>query len=358
VLPLVLSGAGKCSIFLGANEPVTFEGHLIRVRLNAELASPDFYYYYFSSPTGRQAIESIVEQVAAAGIRGSDLAKLSVPYPPLRDQQAIAAVLRTIDEKIELNRRMNETLEAIAQALFKSWFVDFDPVRAKADGRQPAGMDAATAALFPDTFEDSPMGEIPWGWQVGCLADVCDIVMGQSPPGQSYNEAGDGLPFYQGTRDFGWRFPSRRVYCTAPTRIAAQADVLLSVRAPVGSINVAGEQCAIGRGVAALRPERQCWGFVYYLLRATQDGWHKFEAEGTVFGSASKTDVHRFQALVPEIELRTRFSELVAPIDDMIRTLDEQSSTLAALRDALLPKLLSGELRVRDVEQSVQECLV
>ncbi len=172
---LVLSGAGKCSVFLGASEPVTYEGHIIRARLDKSTADPLFYYYLFASRTGRDAIESIVEQVAAAGIRGSDLARLKVPYPPVSEQRAIAHVLGSLDDKIELNQRMNETLEAMAHAIFKSWFVDFDPVRARAERRQPIGMNAATAALFPDSFEETASGEIPRGWRVGTLGEVAVI---------------------------------------------------------------------------------------------------------------------------------------------------------------------------------------
>jgi len=119
--------------------------------------------------------------------------------------------LGTLDDKIELNRRMNETLEAMARALFKSWFVDFDPVRAKAEGRDP-GLPRSVADLFPDRFEDSELGEIPAGWDVGSVDDEFDLTMGQSPPGETYNEAGEGLPFYQGRADFGFRFPTLRVY--------------------------------------------------------------------------------------------------------------------------------------------------
>jgi type I restriction enzyme S subunit len=131
---------------------------------------------------------------------------------------------------------MNQTLEAMAQVLFKSSFVDFDPVRAKAEGRTPAGMDAETESLFSDSFENSVLGEIPRGWRIGKLNDIADIAMGQSPPGDTYNDAGEGLPFYQGIRDFGFRFPSRRIFCTAPTRLAETNDVLLSVRASVGAL--------------------------------------------------------------------------------------------------------------------------
>ncbi len=150
----------------------------------------------------------------------------NVCLPPLPEQRAIAHILGTLDDKIELNRRMNETLEAMARALFKSWFVDFDPVRAKAEGRDP-GLPQPLADLFPDSFEDSELGEIPRGWRVGCVDDEFDLTMGQSPPGDTYNEAGDGLPFYQGRTDFGFRFPTRRVYCLDSS---SKCNTLLKVR--------------------------------------------------------------------------------------------------------------------------------
>jgi type I restriction enzyme S subunit len=179
--------------------------------------------------------------------------------------------------------------------------------------------------------------------------------MGQSPPGETYNDSGEGLPFYQGIRDFGFRFPAKRVYCTAPTRIAQTGDVLLSVRAPVGSLNVAGEECAVGRGVAALRIKGQHYGFLYYLMKETQWGWQKFEAEGTVFCSATKTDVQSFAVVFPPPQTLSRFNEMVLPLDKMIRNNEEQTCFLATIRDALMPKLLSGEIRVKDAERFVEE---
>ena len=154
---LVLEGAGKCSIFLRDDEPVTFESHVTRVRLDPKKAHPGYYFYYLQSHQGRSAIRSIVEQGAgASGIRASDLATLEVQWRPLPEQRAIAHILGTLDDKIELNRRMNETLEAMARALFKSWFVDFDPVRAKMEGRD-TGLPQHLADLFPDRLVDSEL---------------------------------------------------------------------------------------------------------------------------------------------------------------------------------------------------------
>ncbi len=159
---LVLSGAGQCSIFLGNSSPTVFESHLIRCRLDARRSNSLFYFYFFRSPEGRRAIEAIVEQGAgASGIRGSDLVNVQVPNPSKQIQDEIAKILGVIDDRITLLRETNATLEAIAQALFKSWFVDFDPVHAKMAGREPEGMDAATAALFPDSFEESELGLVP-----------------------------------------------------------------------------------------------------------------------------------------------------------------------------------------------------
>jgi type I restriction enzyme, S subunit len=319
----------------------------MRARLNADLINRLFAFYWFSSPRMVSYIQQLNTGTSVPLINLSILRRLPIPLPPLPEQEAIIHILSTLDDKIELNRRMNETLEAMARALFKSWFVDFDPVRAKMEGRTPEGIDAATAALFPASFEPSELGEIPQGWHPGVLDELADIVMGQSPPGETYNEAGEGLPFYQGVRDFGFRFPTRRVYCTAPTRLAEKGDVLLSVRAPVGELNVAAESCAIGRGVAALRLRTQPGNFLYYLLKDTQPRWEHFEAQRTVFGSASKKDVHKFKVIIPPTELLGCFGRLVKPLDERIELNVRESQTLAALRDALLPKLMSGEIRVK-----------
>ncbi|MCP5177362.1 MAG: restriction endonuclease subunit S [Moraxellaceae bacterium] len=180
---LVLAGAGKCSIFIGNTKPTVFESHIIRCRLNKTVSNPYFYYYFFQSVHGRIVMETIAEQGAgASGIRGSDLVKLLVPCPSKSYQDAIVKILTPLDNRISLLRETNTTLEAIAQTLFKSWFVDFDPVKAKAQGKQPEGMDEATAAFFPSEFEESALGLIPKGWRVGTLGDVARLHKGSINP--------------------------------------------------------------------------------------------------------------------------------------------------------------------------------
>ena len=291
---------------------------------------------------------SCSDKSSVPGVNRNDLHRIRVLVPPLAEQKAIAAVLGALDDKIELNRRMNATLEAMARALFQSWFVDFDPVRAKLDGRQPPGLDPATAALFPEHLEDSPRGHIPKGWKVGTVVDSFNLTMGQSPPGDTYNEEGNGLPFYQGRTDFGFRFPTRRIYCTAPTRYAKPGDTLVSVRAPVGDINMANEECCVGRGVAAVRHKSGATSFTYYSMANLYPDFARFEAEGTVFGSINKDSFEGLGIVIPPAEIVAAYEAQAGSLDEQIRILESQSHTLATLRDTLLPKLLSGKLSVAE----------
>ena len=275
------------------------------------------------------------------------LSSIPVVVPAPAEQLAIAHILGTLDEKIELNRRMNETLEEMARALFKSWFVDFDPVRAKMEGRD-TGLPPDVAGLFPDRLVESELGEIPEGWEVRPLANCFNLTMGQSPPGSTYNDAGDGLPFFQGCSDFEFRYPENRRFCTAPTRIAHSDDTLVSVRAPVGEINMAWEKCCIGRGVAALRHKSGSSSFTYYATQVLQSQLRQYEETGTVFGSINKKQFETLPVVSPKAELLDYFEMYMLPLEQRIRVNVSKSRTLTALRDVLLPKLVSGELRVRE----------
>ena len=281
---------------------------------------------------------------------------LPVTVPSIPEQRAIAHILGTLDDKIELNRRMNETLEAMARALFKSWFVDFDPVRAKMEGRDPC-LPEHLADLFPDRMEDSELGEIPKGWEAKALGECVNLTMGQSPPGSTYNEQGEGLPFFQGRSDFGFRYPENRKFCTAPTRIADPEDTLVSVRAPVGDINMAWERCCIGRGVAALRHKSDTMSFSYYSTWTIQSVLQEYEHTGTVFGAVNKSQFEALRVIEPNPNIVEAFDSCARPLDTRIRSNIAESRALAALRDALLPKLISGDLRVKSTEAFLERVL-
>ncbi|MCR4433799.1 MAG: restriction endonuclease subunit S [Caldiserica bacterium] len=354
---------GKIGRFLGSSESSIGHGstEFIVIRGREGVTDNGFVYYLTRS---KLVLNYAISQMSGTSGRQrvplSALAHLRVPLPPLSEQRAIAHILGTLDDKIELNRRMSETLEAMARAIFKAWFVDFEPVRAKMEGRwrrgeSLPGLPAHLWDLFPDRLVDSELGEIPEGWRVDRMGNHFCITMGQSPPGSTYNQNGDGLPFYQGRVDFGFRFPTRRVFCTAPTRFAEVGDTLVTVRAPVGDTNMALERCCIGRGVAAVRHTTGARSYTYYFVRSLRSVFERFEAEGTVFGAVNKEGFNSIKCVVPPTGLVQHFEELCAPIDEQIETAERESRTLAALRDALLPKLISGEIRVRDAERFLRE---
>ncbi|MBN2548707.1 MAG: restriction endonuclease subunit S [Anaerolineales bacterium] len=317
--------------------------------------NPRFVYYFFKSIS--QDLASLDVGTANPALNRNHVHPIAVQWPELSDQHAIARILGALDDKIELNRRMNRTLEEMAQAIFKSWFVDFDPVVARSQGRQPYGMSAETAELFPTVLHSEEEGIIPDGWRIGTVHEVFDLTMGQSPPGKTYNEAGDGIAFYQGRTDFGLRYPTPRVYCTAPTRYANTGDTLISVRAPVGDINMALEKCSIGRGLATIRHKLGHRSYTYYSMRFLRSEFDVFEGEGTLFGSISGEGFRNIKIIIPPPEVINEFENRSYPIDQSIENNERQSATLASIRDALLPKLLSGQLRVRNVDQYIEQSL-
>jgi type I restriction enzyme S subunit len=253
---------------------------------------------------------------------------LQLKLPPLLTQRRIADILSALDDKIELNRQTNATLEAIAQAIFKEWFVNFN-------------FPGATGEMV-----ESELGLIPKGWRVGKLGEMCKIIMGQSPPGTSYNEDGIGIPFFQGRADFTFRFPRKRVYTTDPKRFANKFDILVSVRAPVGDMNIANEKCCIGRGLAAVIEKGGNHSFTYYFLKELTKKFKGFEDNGTVFGSINKSEFENMECIVPSHDNITSFEAVCRSIDDGIFYQESEIAILIAIRDALLPKLMNGEIEL------------
>ena len=225
----------------------------------------------------------------------------------------------------------NHNLEEQAKAIFKSWFVDFEPFR---DGE----------------FIDSELGPIPAGWRIGVLSEIADITMGQSPKGTSYNEDAIGMVFYQGRAEFTNRFPKRRLFTTEPKRIAKSGDVLLSVRAPVGDINIANEDCCIGRGLAAIHAKKASSSFIFYTMQVLKPQFEKYNGEGTVFGCINKETLNAQKVIIPPDDAIFSFERRVSSLDQLYRIGFEENIRLAQLRDTLLPKLMSGEIDVSEVE--------
>ena len=255
-----------------------------------------------------------------------------------------------MEDKIELNQRTNDTLEKMARAMFKDWFVKFGPIRAKVEGHVPY-LAPDLWDLFPDRVDDE---NVPTGWRAGTVGDFFLLTMGQSPPGSTYNESGKGTPLFQGRTDFGIRYPKNRKYCTEPTRFADLDDTLVSVRAPVGDINMAWERCCVGRGVAGLRHRSGSRSYTYYSAWGIQRELKAFEHTGTVFGSINKKQFRALSVVEPAREMISAFETLIWPFDQRIRMNVSESRALAQTRDYLLPRLMSGEIRLREAEKAVQ----
>lgn len=292
--------------------------------LKPKKANLDLKFAYYQLLT--QDINLMDSGSAIPSTSREDFYNLELLLPPLDEQHRIAEILSTLDDKIELNRQMNATLEAMAQAIFKEWFVDFN-------------FPGATGEMV-----ESELGMIPKGWRVGKVGEVCNITMGQSPPGKSYNEEGVGFPFFQGRADFTFRFPEKRVYTTDPKRFANQFDTLVSVRAPVGDMNIASEKCCIGRGLAAVIENNGNNSFTYYFMNQLTKKFKGFEDNGTVFGSINKSEFEQVKCLIPNKENIFSFEKVCNSIDEEIFLHEQETKTLDAIRDTLMPKLLSGEI--------------
>ena len=322
------------------------------VRLFSTQVYPLFLYYYLLSPFGQAEIAKNTVGAVQAKLPIYGIQNINISLPSMEEQKRIAQILGALDDKIELLQKQNKTLEDMAKAIFKSWFVDFDVVHAKQKGLPKADimreyhLTDELYDLFPSDFENSSLGLIPLGWQVKPLSDIATLTMGQSPAGTTYNESGEGLPFYQGRTDFEFRFPKKRVYCSAPTRIAEKGDVLISVRAPVGDLNMANERCCIGRGVASIRPNTLNNSFLYYAMLNIQKKFDVFNTEGTVFGSINRKDLSSLAILTPSEDVLQEFNAIVISFDLKIEENLKQIQTLTELRDTLLPPLISGKIRV------------
>ena len=329
---IVITARGTVGAMAMLSEPMTFNQTCYGLLAKEGVDSTHLFY---ALKADLSKIKSVSYGTVFDTITMKSFDAITIPLPPLEEQKRIAHILGTLDDKIELNQRMNATLEEIARAVFKSWFVDFDPVRAKMAG-EPYSLPDEVMALFPDELVDGELGLIPKGWEVEKISDEFKVTMGQSPPGSSYNEERKGISFYQGRTDFGFRYPSKRVYCTDPKRFAEAGDTLVSVRAPVGDINMAAERCCIGRGVASVMHKSGYKSYTYYSMLDLQRRFTQFESEGTVFGSIGKKDFNSLTTVIPSNELKSKFEDLIFENDEMIECNFLNTKSLTEIRNELM----------------------
>ena len=354
---LILEGAGKCSIFLADDEPTTFESHVIRVRLDQSCADPLYYYYYWQSHSGRSAIRSIVEQGAgASGIRASDLAILPVLSHPIAEQRSIADMLGTLDDKIELNRRMNDTLEAMARALFESWFVDFEPVRAKIEGRH-TGLPKPIAALFPDALDD---GGKPEGWTIGTLAEIANSPRrGVSPSVMAESTPYIGLEHMprHSIALTKWEGAGK---VTSSKSVFKKGEFLFGKLRPYfHKVGIAPLDGICSTDIVVVTPRSSEWA-AFALSCLSSDDFVEYTDQtstGTKMPRTNWKTMSQYEIYFPPTQVVRTFQGLVQPLIDRMNTNIHQSRSLAQIRDLLLPKLMTGEVCVPQAEKAVAAVL-
>lgn len=318
-------------------------------------------YLFFVLRQLRPTIETLAEGSVQKNLYVSTLSNLDVPAPPRDVQQSFAETLGVLDDRITLLRETNATLEAIAQALFKSWFVDFDPVRAKMEGRAPIGVDEATAALFPDSFEETELGMVPGGWDAGTLADVATLnaqsLSTRNPPTEiNYIDL-------TGVKANVFDVPQCYSFTDAPSRarrILREGDCIIGTVRPgnrsFGFIATAQNNLTGSTGFAVLSP-KQHWMAAYTYLCATRDesiGRLASLADGGAYPAVRSDVVASTPCVKPQDEVMKLFDSVARPLLNAIGANSEQAQTLSTLRDTLLPRLISGQLRLPETAAEME----
>ena len=336
-LSIAMYGEGKTRGNVSIlKRPMATNQACCNIELDSEKVSPEYVYYFLK--TQYENLRGLSSGIRK-NLNTNDIKNFVIRLPEnLKTQQSIAAVLSALDKKIALNKQINARLEEMAKTLYDYWFVQFDFPDANGKPYKSSGGEMV--------FDETLKREIPKGWEVKSLNQVADIVMGQSPDGASYNSEQEGTIFFQGSTDFDWRFPNVRQYTTSPTRFAQTGDILLSVRAPVGDLNIAPFECCIGRGLAALRSKSGNNSFLFYVMKYFKTVFERRNTEGTTFGSITKDDLHSLKLVAPADNVLEKYNEIASKYDEMIFIRSQQNHQLIQLRDFLLPMLMNGQISV------------
>ncbi|STP11800.1 restriction modification system DNA specificity domain protein [Helicobacter cinaedi] len=291
--------AGKVAI---NKIPLTTNQACCNISVDSEKANYNFIYYTLLDSFDR--LDQMTSGAAQQNLNVGLISNFTFLLPPLTIQQKIAEILSSFDDKIDLLHRQNKTLESLALTLFRHYFID-NPKRDE--------------------------------WELGKLGEEFDFVMGVSPKGSSYNEQQRGVPMFQGNADFGFRFPTNRIYTDEPRKFAEKFDTLVSVRAPVGAVNIAQEKCCIGRGLSAFRHKhKDLHSYTFYKMKFLSKEFERFNDKGTIFGAISKGDFENIDIWIPPLEYGVRINQELKIIDDKIYNNSKQIENLQAMRDMLL----------------------
>lgn len=322
--------------YIWKGDKTIYHYHIWKV-INSEQIDKMYLYYLLKFMTN--SFMGCVHGSTMLHITKENMESMEVRiHASIEEQRRIATILNKLDCKIELNRQINDNLEAMAKQLYDYWFVQFDFPNEEGKPYKSSG-----GAMV---WNEKLKREIPQGWSKGILSDVANITMGQSPDGSSYNEVGEGSIFYQGSTDFGLRFPAIRQYTTSPNRYANKGDILMSVRAPVGALNIANNDCCIGRGLSALSSKIGSMTHLYYLMNDFRLKFEGMNSAGTTFGSITKDELFNLPVVIPMKYVISEFEKVCKPIFDKQMIIGEEINALTKQRDELLPLLMNGQASV------------
>lgn len=293
----------------------------------------DHLFLYYALKVYKPTLEAFATGATFPELSGSALKKIELPIPPIGEQKEISKILYSYDQLIENNAKRINILEQMAEQIYKEWFVRM---------------------RFPGYENTKFVKGIPEGWEVETIGNTVNVLMGQSPKSEFYNQDGVGLPFHQGVGSYGDVFPKHDTFCSVKGRLANDGDILFSVRAPVGRLNIADRKLIIGRGLSAMKHKKGYNSFLFHFLK------HQFSREdiignGAIFNSVGKDELNGFKYFAPSEALIKDFEKIVKPIDEEVKNLYEQINTLKTTRNFLIPRLISGRLSVGSLTSKLQE---
>ncbi len=318
------------------------------------------YTFYLLSSIG---LENMNADSAVPGLNRAAAHACQILVPEYDEQRAIAHILGTLDDKIELNRRINKTLEAMARAIFKSWFVDFDPVRAKTEGRDP-GLPDEIAVLFPDSFEESELGEIPKGWKVLSLTEVVSVIGGGTPKTIVNEYWGGDIPWFSvvdAPSETDMFVIDTEKHITqlgverSSTRVLRKGTTIISARGTVGKCAFVGRPMAMNQSCYGIQGKSGIDDYFIYFMTRRQVADLQRSGHGSVFNTITRDTFKTIRIACPPTNLTTSYEEMVYPFMESALAYIYENVTLVSLRDTLLPKLISGELRIPDAEKFIEE---
>jgi type I restriction enzyme S subunit len=336
ILISITGNVGRVAIFPKYLKVGNINQHIARVRvLDQDICDRKYIYFQLTRNEYRKYYDGITTGAAYPQLSLKQIRETPIYFPPLPTQRKIATILSAYDDLIENNLKRIKLLEEKAQLTYEEWFV-----RMKFPGHETAKFDEESG--------------LPEGWEKVRLVDCCDLTMGQSPKSEFYNDEGKGLPFHQGVKDYGFRFPTNASWSTQGSRVAEENSILFSVRAPVGRLNVAIEKIILGRGLASINHKKGWNSFVLYQLQNIffEDN---LMGGGAIFSSVTKKDVEGIKLIHATDQINKAFNDIATSLDDSIKNLTKQNQLLKEARDILLPRLMSGMIDVDELGVKLEE---